>query len=215
MRMIDLGAEVDYRDAWRLQQVLHADVVAGADPVVLLLEHASVYTAGSGTRPEHVPPGVDAIPVDRGGSVTWHGPGQLVAYPIVPIAPLKVVDWVRVLEEAIIRAFADYGVEAARVVGRSGVWIPGAGGPDRKLAQVGIRVRDGVSMHGVAVNLSCDLGAFGAIIPCGITDAEVTTLQRESGAAPSVPEFGRAFAARLADVLAERGVGAKALEVAA
>lgn len=184
---------VDYRQAWETQRRLHADVVADERPnTVLLLEHASVYTAGKRTEPHERPlDGTPVVDVDRGGKITWHGPGQLVGYPIVKLPQaVYVVDYVRRLEEALIDLCADYGLgRAGRVKGRSGVWLPAEPGKqERKIAAIGVRVAGGVTMHGFALNVDPDLGAFDAIIPCGITDAGVTSLATEIGESPSLPE---------------------------
>ncbi len=185
--------EVDYLAAWESQRQIHAEVKAGERPsTVLLLEHASVYTAGKRTEPQERPlDGTPVVDVDRGGKITWHGPGQLVGYPIVKLPEaVYVVDYVRRLEEALIDLCADYGLtSAARVTGRSGVWLPAeAGKPERKIAAIGVRVAAGVTMHGFALNVDPDLSAFDAIIPCGITDAGVTSLAAETGEAPGLPE---------------------------
>ncbi|GAB3755355.1 hypothetical protein GCM10027591_04370 [Zhihengliuella somnathii] len=184
----DLGlapSYVDYRTCWDLQRDLHQRVAAGtAEPEVLLLEHAPVYTAGKRTEPEDLPQdGTEVVNVDRGGKLTWHGPGQLVAYPIVPLADRSAVkDYVWRLEEILIRVVAAYGIDATRVDGRAGVWVLGRDGAlDRKIAAIGIRVLRGVTMHGFALNCSNDLTAYGQIIPCGITDASVTTISAEAG----------------------------------
>lgn len=188
MRFVHLGLApdyVDYERAWQVQRDTHAKVVAGEEPdTVYLLEHAPVYTAGKRTE-EHERP-VDGTPVvdtDRGGKITWHGPGQLVGYPIIGLTePLDVVNFVRRLEEALITVCADLGLHTTRVDGRSGVWVPaGAAGPARKIGAIGIRVARGVTLHGFALNCDCDLGAFGGIIPCGIADAGVTSLTAELG----------------------------------
>lgn len=183
---VGFGADaVDYQAGWDLQRRLHADVVAGRVPVtVLLLEHQSVYTAGRRTEPFERPlDGTPVVDVDRGGKITWHGPGQLVGYPIVRLpSPMDVVAHVRRIEEMLIEACAQLGVTARQVKGRSGVWVPAdEKGPDRKVAAIGIRVSEGVTMHGFALNCDNDLAWFDRIVPCGITDAEVTTLSRELG----------------------------------
>lgn len=175
-------AQVDFREGWALQREIHQEVVAGRRPdTVLLLEHASVYTAGRRTaRWERPTDGSDVVDVDRGGRITWHGPGQLVVYPIVRLAdPVDVVAYVRALEQAVIDLAAEHGVTGVRVPGRSGVWVTGS--PDRKLAAVGVRVARGVTMHGVAVNADADLAPFAGIVPCGISDAGVTSLSAETG----------------------------------
>ena len=190
------AAAVGYDDAWRHQRELHTRRVADEiGDVVLLLEHTSVYTAGKRTDPADRP--VDETPVvevDRGGKITWHGPGQLVGYPITkPPAHVYVVDYVRRLEEALIRVCSDLGVHTGRVKGRSGVWVAAdaadaAGRPERKIAALGVRVSRGVTMHGLALNCDCDLTYFDAIVPCGIRDAGVTSLSAELGRRVSVPE---------------------------
>jgi lipoyl(octanoyl) transferase len=178
-------AAVPYPEGWDLQRRLHERRACGEIPdTCLLLEHQSVYTAGRRTSPLDRPltdPGVPVIDVDRGGKITWHGPGQLVGYPILALAePLDVIAYVRALEEALIRCCADAGVATTRVEGRSGVWITGDG-PDRKVAAIGVRVARGVTMHGFALNCDCDLAWFDQIVPCGIRDAGVTSLSAETG----------------------------------
>ena len=184
LRIVRAGL-VPYEEAWARQRELHAARVAGEGPdTLLLLEHPSVYTAGKRTEPHERPfDGTPVIDVDRGGKITWHGPGQLVGYPIVRLPdPVDVVAHVRRLEGALIDVCADLGVATERVDGRSGVWVRAdARGPDRKIAAIGVRVARGVTMHGFALNCDCDLGAFGGIIPCGIPDAGVTSLSAELG----------------------------------
>lgn len=187
-RTVGLDADaVDYLAAWDLQRDVHARVVAGSDPdTVLLLEHPPVYTAGKRTEPHERPAdpgGADVIDVDRGGKITFHGPGQLVGYPIVRLPDhVKVVDYVRRIEEALIQVCTDFGVTTARVPGRSGVWLRADDrGPERKVAALGIRVSRGVTMHGFALNCDVDLGWYDRFVPCGIADAGVTTLSRELG----------------------------------
>ncbi len=204
---------VDYRAAWRRQREVHAHVVSGAEPdTVLLLEHAAIYTAGKRTQPHERPlDGTPVIDVDRGGKITWHGPGQLVGYPIVRLpVPVDVVAHVRRLEEIMMRVCADVGLPAVRIAGRSGVWLPadadaGALGgrprPERKLGQVGVRVSQGVTMHGFALNADCDMSWSNVIIPCGIADAGVTTLSRELGRDVTVAEIIPLAERHLADVL--------------
>ncbi|MGY1752580.1 lipoyl(octanoyl) transferase LipB [Blastococcus sp. SYSU D01042] len=180
---------VPYEQAWEMQREVHARRVAGEGPdTLLLLEHPSVYTAGKRTEPHERPvDGTPVVDVDRGGKITWHGPGQLVGYPIVALPdPVDVVAYVRRLEGALIDVCAAFGVSAGRVEGRSGVWLPadepGRGfRPERKVAAIGIRVARGITMHGFALNCDPDLGAFGAIVPCGIPDAGVTSLSAELG----------------------------------
>jgi len=186
---------IEYEHAWAMQRDLHARVVAGEAPdTVLLLEHPPVYTAGRRTHPADRPfDGTPVIDVDRGGRITWHGPGQIVGYPIVKLAsPVDVVAYVRRLEEALIRVCDDLGVLAGRVEGRSGVWIaadeqPG-GRRERKVGAIGVRVAQGVTMHGFALNCDPDLSWFSRIVPCGIPDADVTSLSAELGRDVTVDE---------------------------
>jgi lipoyl(octanoyl) transferase len=174
---------VPYEDAWAQQREIHRQVVAGTAPdTVLLLEHPPVYTAGRRTEAwERPADGTPVIDVDRGGKITWHGPGQLVGYPIVRLPdPIDVVAYVRRMERMLIDACAELGVRAGQVPGRSGVWLPAdARGPERKIAAIGIRVSQRVTLHGFALNCDPDLSAFDRIVPCGITDAGVTSLRRE------------------------------------
>ena len=173
---------VEYRTAWQLQRDLADARVAGGRDTLLLLEHPAVYTAGRRTEPHERPlDGTPVIDTDRGGKITWHGPGQLVGYPIIGLAePLDVVNYVRRLEESLIKVCADLGLETARVEGRSGVWVPaGAGRPTRKVAAIGVRVSRSTTLHGFALNCDCDLDAYNAIVPCGISDAGVTSLSAE------------------------------------
>lgn len=176
---------LDYRDGWDLQRKAHAEVLEGNRPnTVFLLEHSPVYTAGRRTEPHERPfDGTEVVNVDRGGKLTWHGPGQLVGYPILRLPdPVLVVDYVAALEEALVAVLADYGIAGQRVDGRSGVWITGGGsGQDRKIAAVGIRVDHGVTMHGFSLNCSNDLAPYAQIIACGITDAGTTSLSQETG----------------------------------
>lgn len=174
---------VPYEEAWAEQRRLHTERVAGSRPdTVLLLEHPPVYTAGRRTEPwERPADGTPVIDVDRGGRITWHGPGQLVGYPIVALAePVDVVAYVRRLEDVLIDVCAGAGLRTGRVEGRSGVWVTGDG-QDRKVAAIGVRVSRGVAMHGFALNCDPDLAAYGGIVACGITDAGVTSLTRELG----------------------------------
>jgi lipoyl(octanoyl) transferase len=180
------AGRVPYLEAWDRQRALHEQRVSDAiDDTVLLLEHDPVYTAGKRTEPWERPPtsghgaATPVVDVDRGGRITWHGPGQLTGYPIVKLAdPVDVVAYVRRLEDALMAVAAAYDVQTVRVDGRSGVWTPDG---RRKVAAIGIRVARGVTMHGFALNCDCDLASFAAIVPCGITDAGVTTLSQESG----------------------------------
>jgi lipoyl(octanoyl) transferase len=175
---------VDYQDAWILQRELADARVAGGPDTLLLLEHPSVFTAGRRTLPHERPvDGTAVIDTDRGGKITWHGPGQLVGYPIVGLAePLDVVNFVRRLEESLIRVCAELGLETVRVAGRSGVWVAAdERGPARKVGAIGVRVSRATTLHGFALNCDCDLSAFSAIVPCGIADAGVTSLTAELG----------------------------------
>jgi len=206
LRVVGLGEEaLDYRAAWDLQREAHAGVVAGGDPVCLLLEHPPVHTAGKRTEPHERPTtGAEVIDVDRGGKITFHGPGQLVGYPIVTLPDhVQVVDYVRRVEEALIRACADLGVETARVPGRSGVWLRADDlRPERKIAAIGIRVSRGVTMHGFSLNCDVDLGWYDTFVPCGIDDAGVTSLSVELGRRVGVDEAISAVAPHLRDLLA-------------
>ena len=184
---------VDYQKAWDLQREIHTDVAGGSRPnTLLLLEHPSVYTAGRRTEDSERPTdGTPVIDVDRGGRITWHGPGQLVGYPIVKLLkPTELVGFVREIEAALILVCADLGVTAIRIEGRSGVWIQDSRG-DRKIAAIGIRVAKGTTMHGFALNVNPDLAAFGQIVPCGIADADVTSLERELGRTITIDEVAQ------------------------
>jgi lipoyl(octanoyl) transferase len=181
---------VDYQKAWDVQRTIHEEVAAGDRPnTLLLLEHPSVYTAGRRTDDAERPnDGTPVINVDRGGRITWHGPGQLVGYPIVKLQkPTELVGFVREIEASLILVCEDLGINAVRVEGRSGVWIQDAQG-DRKIAAIGIRVAKGVTMHGFALNVNPDLTAFRQIVPCGITDADVTSLEIELGRSITIDE---------------------------
>jgi lipoyl(octanoyl) transferase len=182
--------EVDYKIAWEMQRKIHEEVAAGSRAnTLILLEHPSVYTAGRRTEDAERPTdGTPVIDVDRGGRITWHGPGQLVGYPIVRLQnPTELVGFVREIEAALILVCAELGITAVRVEGRSGVWIQDTRG-DRKIAAIGIRVAKGVTMHGFALNVNPDLSAFGQIVPCGIADADVTSLEIELGRSINVNE---------------------------
>ncbi|RNL64279.1 lipoyl(octanoyl) transferase LipB [Nocardioides marmoriginsengisoli] len=200
---------VDYREAWELQRQVHADVQAGGPDVTLLLEHPPVFTCGKRTTPDERPldPGTaEVIDVDRGGKITFHGPGQLVGYPIVRLPDhVLVVDYVRRVEEALIGACAEFGVTTARVPGRSGVWLqaaPERGLPERKIAALGIRVSRGVTMHGFALNCDVDLAWYDRFVPCGIDDAGVTSLSAELGRPVSTTEAIPVVEAHLTRLLA-------------
>ncbi len=215
MQVIHLGFApdyVDYQRAWDVQRELHAKVVAGDEPdTALLLEHAAVYTAGKRTEAHERPlDGTPVIDVDRGGKITWHGPGQIVGYPIVRLPePIDVVAHVRRLEDMMIRVCADFGVDATRVEGRSGTWVRADDGdpgdpavrPDRKIGAIGIRVSQSVTMHGFALNCDNDLGWADVIIPCGIVGAGVTSLTKELGRDVTVHEVLPHVEKHLVDVL--------------
>jgi lipoyl(octanoyl) transferase len=204
---VGFGTEaVPYQAARDLQRRVHEQRAAGDVPdTCLLLEHEPVYTAGKRTAAADRPrtdPGAPVIDVDRGGKITWHGPGQLVGYPIVRLAePIDVVAYVRALEEALIRICAEFGVHAVRVDGRSGAWVTGGPAADRKVAAIGVRVSRGVTMHGFALNCDCDLSGFDRIVPCGIRDAGVTTLSAEAGRPVTVADALPAAERHLADML--------------
>ena len=231
------GAEaVPYLAGWDLQRAVHQRRAGGEiTDVCLMLEHQPVYTAGKRTRPADRPlgdPGAPVVEVDRGGKITWHGPGQLVGYPIIKLRePMDVIGYIRSLEEALIRTCADFGVTAQRVDGRSGAWITGdgpggqaggspggqvggspggqagggPGGEDRKVGAIGARVSRGVTMHGFALNCDCDLSWFGRIVPCGISDAGVTTLSAEAGRRITVADALPVMERHLAAVLGHDG----------
>lgn len=208
MRYVHVGFApdlVDYQRGWELQRELLTAVADGrADDTTLLLEHAAVYTAGRQTKPHERPvDGAPVVDVDRGGKITWHGPGQLVGYPIVRLRPpIDVVGHVRRLEEVMIRVAADFGVAAARIRGQSGAWVLADDrGPDRKIGAIGVRVSRQVTMHGFSFNCDADLGWADIIIPCGIVDAGVTSLTRELGRTVGVRDVLDAFEHHVAEVL--------------
>jgi lipoyl(octanoyl) transferase len=198
---------IDYTAAWELQRELAtARAEDTGDDVLLLLEHPSVYTAGKRTAPADRPTdGTPVIDVDRGGKITWHGPGQLVGYPLIGLAsPVDVLDYVRRLEQALITVCTGLGLSTGRISGRSGVWLaadPATGRPERKVAAIGVRVGRGVTMHGFALNCRPDLTAFDRIVPCGITDAGVTSLTAELGRPVSVAEVTPAVRQAVLDAL--------------
>jgi len=195
---------IGYLDAWQLQRELADARINGGPDTLLLLEHAAVYTAGSRTEAHERPPAdIPVIDTDRGGKITWHGPGQLVGYPVIGLAePLDVVNYVRRLEQSLISVCADLGLGAGRVAGRSGVWLPaGAGRPARKIAAIGIRVARGTTLHGFALNCDCDLDAYSAIVPCGIPDAGVTSLSAELDRRVSVGDIRNRVAEAVCDAL--------------
>ncbi|MGB6208308.1 lipoyl(octanoyl) transferase LipB [Mycobacterium sp.] len=195
---------VDYRVAWQLQRELADARVAGGTDALLLLEHPAVYTAGRRTSAKELPTdGTPVIETDRGGTITWHGPGQLVGYPIITLAePLDVVNYVRRIEESLIEVCTGLGLAVGRVDGRSGVWLPAGGGmPARKIAAIGVRVSRATTLHGFALNCDCDLGAFERIVPCGITDAGVTSISNELGRRVGVDDVRSAVADAVCDAL--------------
>jgi lipoyl(octanoyl) transferase len=202
--VIRMLGSVDYADAWQLQRELADARVAGGPDTLLLLEHPAVYTAGKRTEAHERPAGgIPVVDVDRGGKITWHGPGQLVGYPVIGLAePLDVVNYVRRLEESLISVCAGLGLETGRVAGRSGVWLPAnANRPERKIAAIGIRVARGVALHGFALNCDCDLSAFSSIVPCGIPDAGVTSLTAELSRPVSVDEVRDRVAEAVCDAI--------------
>ncbi|RKS74687.1 lipoyl(octanoyl) transferase [Actinomadura pelletieri DSM 43383] len=202
------AAAVPYEEGWELQRRTHALRVDDAIPdTVLLMEHQPVYTAGKRTALADRPlgdPGAPVVDVDRGGKITWHGPGQLTGYPIVRLTdPRDVVGYVRLLEQMMMDVCADLGLATVRVEGRSGIWVPGA--PDRKIGSIGIRVAQGVAMHGFMLNCDNDLGWFDKIVPCGIRDVGSTTLSRELDRNVTVAEVVPLVERHLAAVLGADG----------
>lgn len=210
---LELGTRLQpYVPTWELQREVHATVAAGErEDTLLLVEHEPVYTAGRRTaRSDRPVDGTPVVDVDRGGRITWHGPGQLVGYPVVRLAePVDVVAYVRALEEALIRTCADVGVRAERVEGRSGVWLP-ADDPAttahprraRKVAAIGVRVARGTTMHGFALNCTASLDWYARIVPCGIDDADVTTLTAEAAREVTIAQVTPLVVGHLHDTLA-------------
>ncbi|MFW5474763.1 lipoyl(octanoyl) transferase LipB [Knoellia sp. CPCC 206450] len=209
MRFVHLGFApdfVDYLEGWEKQREVHAAVAEEREPdTTLLLEHAAVYTAGKRTQPEQRPfDGTPVVDVDRGGLITWHGPGQLVGYPIVrlPEVPVDVVAHVRRLEDAMMRMTREFGVETVRVDGRSGVWVLADDrGPDRKLGAIGVRVSRRTTMHGFSLNCDADLSWADNIVACGIADAGVSSISREAGRTVTVQDLLPYAEKHLTDVL--------------
>lgn len=194
---------MEFESALELQRKIHGEVASGTrSNTLLLLEHPSVYTAGKRTQSFELPTdGTRVVQVDRGGRITWHGPGQLVGYPIVKLLkPTELVGFVRTLESALIKVCAEVGVKAVRVDGRSGVWISDSNG-DRKIAAIGIRVASGVTMHGFALNVSPDLSKFSQIVPCGIDDAAVTSLAIELDRTVDIAEISPIVEKHLVEAL--------------
>jgi lipoyl(octanoyl) transferase len=214
LAIVRLGVDFPYEQAWDLQRRIHARRAADEIPdTCLMLEHAPVYTAGKRTAPHERPSdGTPFIDVDRGGRITWHGPGQLVGYPIIRLGErLDVTSYVRILEETLVHVCADFGVQAGRVEGRGGVWVagdPSHGLPDRKVGAIGIRVAGGVTMHGFALNCSNDPSWYNRIVPCGISDAGVSSLSAETGRRIVVDEVMPYAEKHLAEAL-----GAQAFEL--
>lgn len=205
MELIDLGL-TPYRQTWELQERALLDVQAGAPERIYLTEHHAVYTLGRHGHQENLlalPPGAECIRIDRGGDITYHGPGQLVVYPIINLLAhhLGVKAYVNILEEAVIRTIAEWGVKGERCDGATGVWIEPDTPRVRKICAIGVRVSRGVTMHGLALNVSTDLRAFGAINPCGFTDRGVCSLASETGAPVPLPSVARRLAAHLISLL--------------
>lgn len=195
---------IDYEGAWALQREIADARVAGGPDTLLLLQHTAVYTAGKRTEAHERPmDGTPVVDTDRGGKITWHGPGQLVGYPIVGLTePLDVVNFVRRLEEALISVCADLGLQTGRAEGRSGVWVAADElRPARKVGAIGIRVSRATTLHGFALNCDCDLSAFSSIVPCGIADAGVTSLTAELGRRITVDDVTDRVAAAVCDAL--------------
>lgn len=195
---------LDYEAAWELQREIADARVAGGPDTLLLLQHPAVYTAGKRTEPHERPmDGTPVVDTDRGGKITWHGPGQLVGYPIIGLAePLDVVNFVRRLEQALIDVCAELGLATGRVEGRSGVWVADDGlRPARKVGAIGIRVARATTLHGFALNCDCDLSAYSRIVPCGIADAGVTSLTAELGRRVTVEDVTDRVADAVSDAL--------------
>ena len=206
MDVVTLPGLTDYREGWDLQRRTHEAVRTGAPGVTYLLEHDGVYTAGRRTRRDEYPTdGTEVVDVDRGGKITWHGPGQIVAYPIVALrSPVDVVRYVRTLESAVMDVCATLGLRTIRVEGRSGVWFAAdddGSRRERKVCAIGARVAKGVTMHGLALNCDPDLAAFDTIVPCGIDDADVTSLSAEAGRPVTVGEVRPVLASSLVEHL--------------
>ena len=199
LSLLERGPQ-EYRQALELQRLIHGEVANGLRPsTLLLMEHQPVFTAGKRTEPTDRPfSSTPVVDVDRGGKTTWHGPGQLVGYPILRLRnPQELVGYVREIEQGIIDLLADFGVRGGRVDGRSGVWIEG----ERKIAAIGIRVAQGVTMHGFAINANCSLSPFEEIVPCGIRDATVTSISKELSRDVSVMELLPLIEAKVVPIL--------------
>ncbi|MGO2559057.1 lipoyl(octanoyl) transferase LipB [Brachybacterium sp.] len=201
---------VDYRAAWALQRELHAEVVAGTRPnTLLLLEHQSVYTAGKLTQDQERPrDGAEVVDIDRGGKITWHGPQQLVGYPLVTLPiPIDVVGFVRDLERTLMGVCSAVGVDTVPVEGRSGVWVMPPDEEARKVCAIGMRVSKRATMHGFALNCANDLSWAQNVIPCGIDDAGVTSLSREAGHRIAVADVIDVAAEAMSELVAHRTSG--------
>ena len=211
------GALADYEPTWAYQREVHERVAnQEQDATVIFVEHPPVYTAGKRTTPEMRPfDGTPVVDVDRGGLITYHGPGQLVGYPIVALPdPIGAVDYVRRVEESVIRYLATLGIRAGRIHDRTGVWLaanPAQGLKERKICAIGVRISKRTTIHGFALNISSDLGYFTNIIPCGISpdDADVTSVAREIelgqcqlNQAPTLVEAAEGISPFLAELLA-------------
>ncbi|WP_196441510.1 lipoyl(octanoyl) transferase LipB [Planomonospora sp. ID67723] len=207
LAIVRLGVDVPYEQAWELQRRIHARRAAGEmRDTCLMLEHAPVYTAGKRTAPHERPgDGTPVIDVDRGGRITWHGPGQLVGYPIIRLdGRMEVPGYVALLEEVLIQVCADFGVAVGRIAGRAGVWAagdPSHGLPDRQVGAIGIRVTRGVAMHGYALNCANDPSWYNRIVPCGIAGAGVSSLSAETGRRIVVDDVMPYAEKRLAEAL--------------
>lgn len=200
---LQLGGLIEYTEALAIQRRIHSEVSSSLRPnTLLLLEHPAIYTAGKRTLDEERPDnGAPVIDVDRGGKITWHGPGQLVGYPIVKLKnPHELVGFVREIEAGLINVCRDFGISGHRIEGRSGVWVIDERGV-RKIAAIGIRVASGTSMHGFALNIDPDLSAFSSIIPCGIADAEVTSMKQELGREITIEDVQPSVERHLFDAL--------------
>lgn len=190
IKVVDLGL-TSYRDVWELQKLAQTEVIEGAAERIYLTEHKDVYTLGKhglATNLLSLPKGAECIRIERGGDITYHGPGQLVVYPIINLHKhrLGVKDYVHILEEAVIRTMADYGVHGVRVEGATGVWLDHDTPAERKICAIGVKISRGVSMHGLAMNINTRLEGFSAINPCGFTDKGVTSLAAETGTSKSM-----------------------------
>lgn len=194
---------LDYEKSWAMQREIHENVVDGSSNTLILLEHPSVYTAGRRTDPLERPlDGTPVIDVDRGGRITWHGPGQIVGYPIVRLEKRnEVVGFVRNLENALIETLSEFGLNGISIAGKTGVWIKDEKS-ERKIAAIGVRVAKGVTMHGFALNVSPDLSKFNSIIPCGMPEAETTSMEKELNRTITIPEVTPSLEKYMVEALA-------------